>query len=424
MIFLYNIGIRLYGLLICVASLFNEKARLLKRGRKDSLGVLPAARRDTRQRLIWFHAASLGEFEQGRPVIERIRQTEPDTKIMLTFFSPSGYEIRKHYPHADYILYLPSDTSRHARQLIEAFKPDAAVFIKYEFWYHYLHELYRRHIPVILISAVFRPGQPFFRKRWGSLHRRMLGFFSSIHVQDLSSVNLLKGVGIRNVRLTGDTRFDRVKQIAGTAKNIEKVERFLNGRPAVVCGSTWPPDEDILTDYINRYTGGSKWIIAPHETGESHIKSIMGKCRKKIVRYSEENTGFAEYDVLLIDCIGLLSSVYRYGEIAYIGGGFGAGIHNTIEAAVYGIPVIFGPRYRKFNEAVSLIRDGGGFCIHNATEARVLLDSLLGNPAIAKAAGAKALKYVDSQTGATDTICKELTSITDYGRHSSHQATI
>ncbi len=406
MIFLYNIGIRLYSLLICLAAPFHEKAKLLKKGRKNSLKTLPSIQRNS-QRLVWVHAASLGEFEQGRPVIEKIKQLEPDTRILLTFFSPSGYEIRKHYPGADYILYLPADTREHARRLIGTFKPDAAVFIKYEFWYHYLHELNRQHIPVVLISAIFRPGQPFF-KSWGSLHRKMLSFFSCLYVQDQASVDLLKGIGIRNIQLSGDTRFDRVKQIAAAAKIIEKAEQFCNGRPAVVCGSTWPPDEDILMDYIDHYTGDYKWIIAPHEIGENHIKAILGKCKKKIVRYSQENTDFSDYDVLLIDCIGLLSSVYRYGKIAYIGGGFGVGIHNTLEAAVYGIPVIFGPNHRKFNEAVNLIREGGGFCIHDMTEARQLLDSLLGNPAIAEAAGAKALRYVDSQLGATDTICKEL----------------
>lgn len=404
--FIYNIGIRAYSLAIQMAAPFNEKAALLNKGRKEVKKKLNTIHRPE-GRLIWFHAASLGEFEQGRPVIERLKENEPDTKILLTFFSPSGYEIRKNYAGADYILYLPADTKRNARRLIEQFRPDAAVFIKYEFWYHYLHELYKRKIPTYLISAIFRPQQPFFKK-WGGLYRQILGFFNCLYVQDRQSVELLKSIGVHNVCLTGDTRFDRVKQIAEAAREIEKVAAFCHGRPAVVCGSTWPPDEDLLTEYINNYSGKYKWIITPHEIGESHLKDLLGKCRKKVLRYSQEVTDPGDYDVLIIDCIGLLSSIYRYGKIAYIGGGFGVGIHNTLEAAVYGIPVIFGPKYRKFNEAVSLIREGGAFSINNISELSEILDSLIQTPVIAEAAGKKALEYVTAQLGATDIISKEL----------------
>ena len=251
MAFLYNIGVGAYHLGVRLAAPFNEKARLLKKGRKEVWEKIRSLQRG-KERLVWFHAASLGEFEQGRPVMEKLKQLEPDTKILLTFFSPSGYEIRKNYTGADYILYLPSDTKGHAIRLIEAFRPDAAVFIKYEFWYHYLHELYRRHIPIYLISAIFRPEQPFF-KSWGGLYRKMLGFFTRLYVQDEQSMQLLTAIGIKRAQLTGDTRFDRVKQIADAAKDIEKVRLFCEDQPAVVCGSTWPPDEDILLDYINRY---------------------------------------------------------------------------------------------------------------------------------------------------------------------------
>lgn len=406
MAFLYNIGIRAYGLGIKLAAPFNEKASLLSKGRKQTRKQIKEFKRG-KERLVWFHAASLGEFEQGRPVMERLREKEPNTKILLTFFSPSGYEIRKNYTGADYIYYLPGDTPGNAARFIKTFRPDAAVFVKYEFWYNYLNELHRNHIPVYLISAIFRPEQPFF-KNWGGLHRKMLTFFDRLFVQDGQSVELLKNIGITRTHLTGDTRFDRVKQIADAAKDIETVRLFCNGHPSMVCGSTWPPDEDILMDYINHYSREYKWILAPHEIGESHIKAIMEKCQKKIARYTQAPTNLSEYDVLIIDCIGLLSSVYRYGNISYIGGGFGVGIHNTLEAAVYGIPVIFGPKYHKFNEAITLIKEGGGFSINNGTELKELLDSLISNPTITQTAGEKALAYVKSQLGATSIILDEL----------------
>lgn len=414
MAFFYNIGIRAYNIGIRIAAPFHEKAALLVKGRKEVRNHLLQYKRGN-GRLVWFHAASLGEFEQGRPVMEKLKALEPATQILLTFFSPSGYEIRKNYQGADYILYLPADTRSNALRFIRHFQPDAAVFIKYEFWYHYLHQLHQHHIPVYLISAIFRPGQPFFRS-WGGLYRKMLGFFDKLFVQDEPSLQLLESIGIRNVCLTGDTRFDRVKQIADSAREIEKVTLFCNGQPAVVCGSTWPPDENILFDYINQYSGNYKWIIAPHETGESHIRNILAKCRKKAVRYTLAEGDISAYDVLIIDCIGLLSSIYRYGKIAYIGGGFGVGIHNTLEAAVYGIPVIFGPKYQKFNEAVSLIRQGGAFSICNGEQLKEVLGSMLTHPAMAKAAGQKALDYVQSQLGATEIISRELSKTAAPGR--------
>lgn len=403
---IYNIGIRSYDLAIHLAAPFNEKASLWVKGRKDIRKKINAIQQNG-ERLVWFHAASLGEFEQGRPVMEALKQAEPRTKILLTFFSPSGYEIRKNYNGADYILYLPTDTPGNARFLVKQLKPDAAVFIKYEFWYNYLHELYKHQIPVYLISAIFRMEQPFF-KNWGGLHRQMLGFFTRLFVQDDESVRLLESIGVKNAQRTGDTRFDRVKQIADAAKEIEKVRLFCDGQPSVVCGSTWPPDEDILMEYINNDHSGYKWIIAPHEIGESHVKAILEKCKKKIVRYTNDNAVFTDYDVLIVDCIGLLSAIYRYGQISYIGGGFGVGIHNTLEAAVYGIPVIFGPKYQKFNEAVSLINKGGAFTISSGSQLKEVLDTLLSKPVIAKTAGEKALEYVESQLGATQIILKEL----------------
>ncbi|MDE5639823.1 MAG: 3-deoxy-D-manno-octulosonic acid transferase [Odoribacter sp.] len=406
MAFFYNLGIRAYTLAIRLASPFNEKAALWTKGRKKIQESISAVEKGS-HRLVWFHAASLGEFEQGRPVMEALKKEQPETKILLTFFSPSGYEIRKNYTGADYIFYLPADTPRNARHFIESVQPDAAVFVKYEYWYNYLNQLNKRHIPTYLISAIFRKEQPFF-KTWGGLHRKMLHFFTRMFIQDEESARLLSSIGIQAFEQTGDTRFDRVKQIADAAKGIDKVASFLNGAPAVICGSTWPPDEDLLLDYINRDDTPFKWIIAPHEIGENHIKSILDKCKQQVIRYSQEESDVTDAKVLIIDCIGLLSSIYRYGKLAYIGGGFGAGIHNTLEAAVYGIPVIFGPRYQKFNEAVTLIRQGGAFSIRNKTELDELLDSLLRDQAITETAGRQALAYVNSQLGATDAIMKYL----------------
>lgn len=406
MAFLYNIGIRTYTLAIRLASPFNEKAALWIKGRKNIQKKISTVNKGS-HRLVWFHAASLGEFEQGRPVMEALKKEQPDTRILLTFFSPSGYEIRKNYAGADYIYYLPADTPRNAQHFIESVQPDAAVFVKYEYWYNYLNQLNKRHIPTYLISAIFRKEQPFF-KTWGGLHRKMLHFFTRMFIQDEESARLLSSIGIQAFEQTGDTRFDRVKQIADTAQDIDKVTHFLNGAPAVVCGSTWPPDEELLLDYINRDNTNFKWIIAPHEIGENHIRTILGKCQKKVIRYTQDEAGETDAKVLIIDCIGLLSSIYRYGKIAYIGGGFGVGIHNTLEAAVYGIPVIFGPRYQKFNEAVRLIQQGGAFSIHNKTELDELLDSLLQDQAITETAGRQALAYVNSQLGATAIIMKYL----------------
>lgn len=402
----YNFGIIAYRGAIGIASLFNEKAALWVKGRKGKWKRMEAAGRE-KGRLVWFHASSLGEFEQGRPVIEKLKEREPYTKILLTFFSPSGYEIRKNYPGADYIFYLPTDTPANARRFMKIWHPDAAVFVKYEYWYNYLRELHEREVPTYLISAIFRREQPFFKK-WGGLYRRMLRFFTRLYVQDEESVKLLASIGITHVQQTGDTRFDRVKQIADAAKRIEKVEAFCNDRRAVVCGSTWPGDEEIIMDYINKQEGGFKWIIVPHEIGEGHIRDILNKCHKPAARYTDENADVTKCQVLVVDTIGVLSSIYRYGSISYIGGGFGKGIHNTLEAAIYGIPVIFGPKYHKFKEAVDLIDCGGAFSIKDKEQFTSLLDSLINSPAIAEAAGQSALRFVNKQLGATDAIIRQL----------------
>lgn len=404
----YILSVYIYRLVIQIASPFNRKAQLWVRGRKKIWSRMEAEERGT-GRLVWFHVASLGEFEQGRPVMEELKRREPETRILLTFFSPSGYEVRKNYPGADYIFYLPMDSPGNARRLIRIFRPDAVVFVKYEFWFYYLWELHRAQVPLYLISAIFRPGQSFF-KWWGGIYRQMLRFFVRIFVQDEPSVALLQSIGIEQVEMAGDTRFDRVEEIAGQARKLPRVAEFCAGRPVVVCGSTWPADEEILFNYIRQHPDHWKWIIVPHEIGESHIREILQRGGEQAVRYDSEEA-VAGKSVLVIDRIGFLSSVYRYGEIAYIGGGFGQGIHNTLEAAVYSMPVVFGPHYRKFREAVELLEQGGAFTIADEAGLTAVLDSLKNLPAIRETAGREAGGYVERKTGATQKIMKVLTSV-------------
>lgn len=406
-LFLYNTVLLFYSLAIRLVSPFHKKARLITKGRKESLERIKKFQR-FQNRLVWFHAASLGEFEQGRPVIEALKEKEPDTVIVLTFFSPSGYEIRKNYKGADHVFYLPQDAKRNAGLFVKKIAPDAAVFIKYEFWYHYLYELRKNEIDTFLISATFNKNQPFF-KSWGKIYKRMLKFFTVIFVQDNESVSLLNSIGINKNKHAGDTRFDRVKQIAENAQKLEKIEKFrTDGRPVFVCGSTWPADESILLRYINQNSYDYKWIIVPHEIDESHIRNIIRNCQKSIVRYSDEKADFASAEVLIIDCIGILSSVYGYGKIAYIGGGFGTGIHNTLEAAIYGIPVIFGPKYEKFREAVELIENQGAFSISNEQDFREIIDELNATDERTEEYGIRAYAYTNTQFGATEIIMKRL----------------
>ena len=411
-IILYKLGIYIYDILIRFASPFNSKAKLLLNGRKRTLAELKNTK-PCKDKLYWFHVASLGEFEQGRPLIEKLKADKPEIKILLTFFSPSGYEMRKNYELADYVLYLPADTKRNAVKLIHSFKPSAAIFIKYEFWYYYLHELYVSNIPTYLIAAKFLPNQVFF-KSWGGFFRKMLNFFTHIYVQDEASYQLIELLTKAKVYKSGDTRFDRVAQIAQSAKKLDIIENFCCDKPTMVCGSTWPADEEKLFAFINEYRGTYKWIIAPHEIGEGHIKSIESKCKKSYILYSkilsDGITDISSYDVLIIDIIGILSSVYRYANIAYIGGGFGVGIHNTLEAAVYGLPIVFGPNYKRFNEAAELIDSGAAKSIGSKEELNLLLDSLVNNESLIKDMGSKAAEYVKSNLGATDLISKQIYS--------------
>ncbi|MDD4778770.1 MULTISPECIES: 3-deoxy-D-manno-octulosonic acid transferase [Proteiniphilum] len=402
---MYNIGIFFMAFFIRLAALFKKKARLMVSGQKATFSKLKE-KIDRESRYIWLHAASLGEFEQARPLIEAITKEHPEYKILLTFFSPSGYEVRKDYPLADIVCYLPFDTKKNVRRFLDLANPFIAIFIKYEFWYNYIHESFLRKIPVYLASAVFRPGQPFFKNRL-TRYGKMLRFYSHFFVQDELSAKLLKGKGIENVTLAGDTRIDRVIEVRNNAKELPVVEKFADKKSIViVAGSSWAPDEDLLIDYFNTHSG-LKLIIAPHEIDEPRLREIEKKLKRAHLRYSnatEEN--ITQCECLIIDCFGLLSSIYRYGQIAYIGGGFGEGIHNLPEAAVYGIPVIFGPRYSKFIEAHGLITNGGGFSISNKTEFNKKMDEMALDSSSRINAGVKAKEYIFGNAGATREIMK------------------
>lgn len=402
---MYELIICLYTLGVAVASLFNPKARKMWRGGREAFRVL-RDKVDGGQRYVWFHAASLGEFEQGRPIIERLRAEHPEYKILLTFFSPSGYEVRKNYEGADIVCYLPLDTYFSARKFLNLVHPEMAFFIKYEFWWNYLHILKRRGVPVYSVSSIFREGQVFFRW-YGRSYRRVLKCFTRFFVQNDESKRLLATLGITNVEITGDTRFDRVLQIKRQAKKLPMVEAFKQDCKVFVAGSSWPPDEDIFIKYFNDHRDW-KLIIAPHVIGDDHIRQIVGKLSRTAVRYTEateESVGKA--DCLIIDCFGLLSSIYGYGDVAYVGGGFGVGIHNVLEAAVWGMPVIFGPNNRHFQEARGLMAAGGGFEISTPGDFGSLMDGF-SDTERARAAGRKAAEYVASCTGATERILADV----------------
>ncbi len=335
MIFLYKTGIFFYTLLAKIAALFNEKARFFVNGRKNWQKKL-AEKTDKNARYIWIHCASLGEFEQGRPIIEEIKKQFPELKIALTFFSPSGYEIRKNYDLADLVMYLPADTKQNARDFISTLNPEKVFFVKYEFWYFYISELKRKNIPLFIVSAIFRENQQFFKNTpWGKWYRKMLFQFEHIFIQNETSAQLLKSVGLHNYTVSGDTRFDRVAAIAKSSKKIPIVEKFRENSPLLIAGSTWKPDEELLSEYINK-SSGAKFIIAPHEVSEANINRLLQLLKKPVARFSQiENVPVENLDVIIIDSIGLLSSLYRYGNLAYIGGGFGVGIHNILEAATF-----------------------------------------------------------------------------------------
>ncbi len=405
---MYNLIIYLYLLGVAIYSLFNEKVRKMWRGEREAFDVL-RRKVDPQARYVWFHAASLGEFEQGRPLMERLRKEHPDYKILLTFFSPSGYEVRKNYEGADIICYLPLDTITNARRFLRTIRPVMAFFIKYEFWYNYLHILKHRGVPVYSVSSIFRPDQVFF-KWYGHQYRRVLNCFTHFFVQNEVSRQLLGQLGIREVTVVGDTRFDRVLQIKDASKSLPVVEAFKHDAPVFVAGSSWPPDEEMFLRYFSAHPEW-KLVIAPHVIGEDHLSQILQQLAdRKVVRYSRLSLSDADLqlaqdaDVLLIDCFGLLSSIYHYGDIAYVGGGFGVGIHNVLEAAVWDVPVFFGPNNQRFQEAQGLKAAGGGFDFETYDAFAAKMDIFLTQPEQRRQAGICAGKFVESLSGATDKV--------------------
>ena len=400
---LYDILISAYVLAIRIASPWNAKARAWLEGRRHwRSGLLEVRKKAGSRKVFWIHCASLGEFEQGRPVIEAVRDRYPNVFIIVSFFSPSGYQVRKDYEQADAVIYLPSDTSANARDLVSILSPDLVVFVKYEYWLNLLAELKSRNVPVLMISAIFREGQVFFR-RYGRSWRNALLSFDHFFVQDLASATMLSGLGIRNATVAGDTRFDRVLQVARQATSIPGVDSFCRNRPVMVAGSTWEPDEKIIREYLVN-DPELACIIAPHEIGDNHLRDLDNLFPGSIrfSKWMEKQEG--DHAVLIMDNIGMLSRLYRYGEVAYVGGGFGRGIHNTLEAAVHGRPVIFGPGYGKFREAVELLREGGAFTVADAGQFRECLDRLLADEVLRKKAGERAGRYVQEKAGATGRI--------------------
>ena len=422
---MYNLIIYLYQLGVIIASLFNEKVRKMWRGEREAVRILKE-KVDPNAKYVWFHAASLGEFEQGRPLMEQLRQEHPEYKILLTFFSPSGYEVRKNYEGADIICYLPLDTITNARRFLRTIRPVMAFFIKYEFWYNYLHILKHRNVPVYSVSSIFRPDQVFF-KWYGHQYSRVLNCFTRFYVQNEVSRELLATLGVENVTVVGDTRFDRVLQIKADAKQLPVVESLTpipspkgEGSKVFVAGSSWQPDEDIFIPFFNEHKDW-KLIIAPHVIGEDHLQQIekqldvIGFSHARYTRLAAQGdtTPLALRrgdggEALIIDCFGLLSSIYRYGDVTYVGGGFGVSIHNTLEAAVWGKPVIFGPENKKFQEAQGLKACGGGLEITCAEDFNRIMQRFISDPQTIAEAGQQAGAFVQQMTGATQKILADV----------------
>lgn len=404
----YKTGILFYTLGGKIASLFNPKARQFVKGRKNWRKKL-AEKIETNARYIWVHCASLGEFEQGRPLIEEIRKQFPEYRILLTFFSPSGYEIRKNYELADVVMYLPVDTRRNAKKFLQLVQPEKAFFIKYEYWYFYIDELKKRNIPLFIVSAIFRENQHFFKNSpGGKWYRQMLLKTDHFFVQNEKSAQLLQSIGLNNFTVSGDTRFDRVATIANGAKEIPIVEKFKNSQPLLIAGSTWKPDEELLAGFINSRPN-LKVVFAPHEVTPANMNRLEQLLKTSHIRLSKARENEIDrYQVLIIDSIGLLSSLYRYGNVAYIGGGFGVGIHNILEAATFGLPVIFGPNYEKFKEAVDLKNLGGAFPIQNTEQLESKLNDFLTDNSKLAEASKVCKNYIEKNVGSTNLILKKV----------------
>lgn len=400
---MYNLGIQIYEVLIKFFSRYNEKAKRWVLGRENIFERMEE-KLTKDEKIVWFHASSLGEFEQGRPVIEGFKREQPAYKIFLTFFSPSGYEVRKNYEGADYIFYLPHDTRINARRFIELINPKFVVFIKYEFWKNYLDILKEKKIPVYLISAIFRKNQLFF-KFYAGWYQKVLNNFEHIFVQDARSKFLLDSIGYTKNSIAGDTRFDRVYEISKTVKSFPLVKEFAKGNLVFIIGSSWSADEEILVDYLNSKAPEVKYIIAPHEVHKSNIKRIVKSIEAKVILYSQAKIETVnENQVLVIDNIGLLSSLFQYGDIAYIGGGFGTGIHNILEPATFGMPVLFGPKYHDFKEALDLVQLGAAFPIEDFLDFKEIFEKLLSEKAYLSKTSKIAEQFITNNKGATSKI--------------------
>lgn len=401
---LYQLGIIGYATLIRIAALFNRKAQLWVSGRKNWASKLKQAKTQIKDPCLWIHCASLGEFEQGRPIIEAVKKELPEYSVVLSFFSPSGYEIRKSYPLADYVCYMPKDTQKNAEQFLQILDPQIALFIKYEFWYHFLTQLQQRGTTTLLVSAIFRPDQIFFKKQ-GGFFREILKTFTHIFVQNESSAKLLRNIGIKEISVGGDTRIDRVLGIAQESKALPAIEAFCGNAKVLVAGSTWPADEQYLLPFFNQLDREDwKLIIAPHEIHDAHIQQIEAAIKLPSIRYSQkEHLDKSQHKVMIIDNIGLLSAIYKYGTLAYIGGGFGKGIHNTLEPGAFGLPIIFGPKYQKFEEANHLVASGGAFSINNMQELKRIFEQINDGNGY-EGISQKVHNYISQNQGATNKV--------------------
>lgn len=404
---LYNLGLGAYHAGIKLSAPFNPKARLWVDGRvgwqKQLSDILNG------QPTIWVHCASLGEYEQGKPIIDALETQYPKKQVVVSFYSPSGYEVVKRKEPQRAIIYLPPDSADNASEFLRLLKPQLAIFVKYEFWYHYLHQLKQQGTPTLLVSGIFREGQPFF-KPWGGLHREMLGCFTHLFVQDGASEKLLQSIGITKVTISGDTRFDRVLALQNHSIALPHIERFVGNTPTLIAGSTWPADEELLITLIPELLNhGWKLIIAPHDIHIAHIQELQQTLEGKAISYSAwESNPNQDFPVLIIDSVGMLAHIYQYGQLAYIGGGFGKGIHNTLEAAAQGLPIVFGPNYQKFKEAVDLVEHKAAWSIQNYAELAEVAFPLLKNPDNLSAPSQRAKAYVQEQQGATERIMTEI----------------
>lgn len=406
MLFLYNLIVFLAGIFLRIVALFSPKIKLFVEGRKNVFSVLEEKIKPE-DRTIWFHSASLGEYEQGLPVIEKIKEKYPSHKIIVTFFSPSGYEVRKNNTVADVTIYLPLDTKNNAKRFLKAVHPELAFFIKYEFWLNYLNELEKNKIPTYLISGIFRDNQVFF-KWYGGFYRNALTAFTYFFVQNEKSKQKVESLGFQNVIVSGDTRFDRVNAILERDNSLDYIEVFKDNQPVIVFGSSWPKDEALITEFINQADENIKFIIAPHNIKPDQISDLQSKITKSSVLFSEkDNKNLSQYNVFIIDTIGLLTKIYSYGTIAYVGGGFGnPGIHNILEPATFGIPIVIGPNYSNFAEAVSLVELKGCVVISDFQELKTAFDQLLTDKLFYKEKSEICRSFIQNNKGATETIMK------------------